>query len=88
MCEIEGEYSSKFSKLIFWPKESKRATLRNNNKWRQTATALQLEKNQGTKPQDATINGIKGICELMKLQYIDLSTVCPPEPMHSQYLGI
>src|SRR5699024_3267291 len=49
--------------------------LRCNKEWRQMA----LEQDRS--------KGVKGPCELMRLSYTDLPTLCPPEPMHSQFLG-
>lgn len=76
MCEVEGRYDQRFNTVIFKASRD-RAVLnkRSNIKWRQVASS--------GKPSV----GIKGTCELMRLSYVDLPTICPPEPMHSQYLG-
>lgn len=50
--------------------------LRTNAEWRQMVDRKDTSK------------GVKGQCELLRLSYVDMPTICPPETMHSQYLGI
>lgn len=54
--------------------------------WRKLAANRKL-KWKDVKSAVKGINGIKGVCQLMRLKYIDIPLICPPEAMHSQYLG-
>jgi len=81
ICEINGQYKNQFNTMIFEPERRHDNSLnlqfkaRTDAEWRQIASSGIEEKS------------IKGLCQLMRLPYVDLPTICPPEPMHSQYLG-
>ena len=74
VCKIQGTRNPNFNTMTFLPNQ-KPYDLRKNSEWRQMATSGDNSE------------GIKGECQLMRLGYIDLPTICPPEPMHSQFLG-
>ncbi|KAH7644880.1 hypothetical protein HUG17_0418 [Dermatophagoides farinae] len=82
-CEIKGTYDNDFKSMLYIPNRkydnslSFDFKLRTNISWRSIAS-----NNRGKSTM-----GIKGNCQLMKLSYVDMSIICPPEAMHSQYLG-
>lgn len=86
----------KFKKVIFPPTLTRKVVLRDDKKWREAAKKVQEEKDRLlarkgklTKIEnDENEHGIKGTCQLMRLSYVDIVKVSPPEPMHSQFLGM
>lgn len=81
MCKQEGEMSQ-FKSMIF---ETTSATVRKsarftNTEWRRLA----VDAEEANKP----LCGIKGPCQIMKLDYVDMSVIAPPESLHAIYSGL
>ncbi|KAI2797168.1 hypothetical protein BLOT_011146 [Blomia tropicalis] len=80
-CYVEGKRNTKFNSTVFLPTKKTGSTLnfddnlRDNVSWREMANSNDTSK------------GVKGQCQLMRLSYVDMSIICPPEVMHSQFLG-
>lgn len=77
LCDTEFK-QNKFHSPEFYTKSIYDLKKRDNMEWRRIAS----EVTPGTHDR-----GIKGTCQLMRLHYVDLTVICPPEPMHSMYLG-
>lgn len=77
MCKIEGKWDDRFKSTLFMSNTNFSPPLRTDKEWRQAVSESSSSNNQH----------VKGKCEIMKLEYINLPLVCPPEIMHSQYLG-
>lgn len=81
MCSHEGERDKKFNSTLFKTngKTIKKYGQFTDIDWRKCA-------------QDASaknpVLGIKGKCQLMKLDYLDMGSIAPPECLHAVYLGM
>lgn len=94
----------KYNKMIFKPTLTGQAKVRSNSDWRRIAAKVDEKKAEErpklwdqlvanpdlakVKSKVKSINGIKGSCELMRLSYINIPLISPPEALHSMYLGM
>ena len=91
MCENEGVYRNEFNVMTHPPPfKADGRTLnldfkeRLDEEWRKMAE--KQPKKSNVKPT-VDNKGIKGVCQLSRLSYVNMATICTPEPMHSQWLG-
>lgn len=81
MCKHKGLTDEKFNSTLF---KTTSSTIRKfgqftDNEWRRLAQKAEATN----EPQ----YGIKGSCQLMKLDYVDMAIIAPPESLHFAYLG-
>lgn len=81
MCELEGQYSSQFGVMTYRKPNAGNKVFyewieRKDIEWRSILNTAQY-------PQ----KGINGPCQLSRLNYVNLTSIAPPEIMHSQFLG-
>lgn len=81
-CYVMAEYVSDH-KTHRYPMTCKGYRLRTNDEWRQQ---IALSKRPEIDP--AFLFGIKGDCQLSRLEYVHLNKIAPSEFMHSILLGV
>ncbi|OTF83088.1 hypothetical protein BLA29_001947, partial [Euroglyphus maynei] len=85
ICTVKGEYKTQYGCMTFPPLLSTSIKARMNKKWKELANKPEEYLNR--KENIDEVKGVRGKSQLMRLPYINLPIICPPEIMHSQFLG-
>ena len=88
MCTIIGQKEAPYTNVLFRPKGI--VSKRTNEEWRKIVAEIENGDMKKLKADEQKMRkkGIKGKCELMRLEYIDIPTICPSEFMHAVLLGV